>query len=97
MAKNISSSPFGGVYSFLESCTGKFSWLSHAAMAVLPILVFLDVSCRLFGKSVPGSLELQENILALTTFSFMALLQLRDRHMQIDFLYNRYSVGVQRW
>ncbi len=97
MAQNISSSPFGGVYSFLESCTDKFSWLSHAAMAILPIIVFLDVCGRLFGKSVPGSLEIQENILALTTFSFMALLQLRDRHMQIDFLYNRFSEGVKRW
>ena len=65
MAQNISSSPFGGVYSFLESCTEKFSWLSHAAMAILPIIVFLDVCGRLFGKSVPGSLEIQENILAL--------------------------------
>ena len=94
---SISSPALKGMYSFLETCTEKFSWLSHLAMAILPILVFVDVTCRLFGKSVPGSLEMQENFLALTTFSFMALLQLRDKHMQIDFIYNRFSNAMKRW
>lgn len=75
----------------------KVSWLSHAAMAILPILISIDVCCRLFGFSVPGSLELQENLLALTTFSFMAILQLHDRHMAIDFIYERLSAGAKRW
>lgn len=98
MADNSSLSPaMQGAYSFLESCTRKFSWLSYIAMAVLPVLICIDVTCRLFGFSVPGSLEMQENLLALTTFSFMALLQVHDRHMQIDFLYARFSKNVQRW
>lgn len=66
-------------------------------MAILPVLISLDVCCRMFGFSVPGSLEMQENFLALTTFAFMALLQLQDRHMMIDFVYERMSVGLKRW
>ena len=90
MAEQVSLSPaFQSIHDFLEKLTTKVSWLSYVAMAILPVLITVDVCCRLFGFSVPGSLELQENLLALTTFSFMAVLQLHDRHMMIDFIYDR--------
>ena len=98
MAEQVSLSPaFQSAYDFLEKCTTKVSWLSYVAMAILPVLITVDVCCRMFGFSVPGSLELQENLLALTTFSFMAVLQLHDRHMMIDFIYERMSTGLKRW
>lgn len=98
MAEQVSLSPaFQSIHDFLEKLTTKVSWLSYVAMAILPVLITVDVCCRLFGFSVPGSLELQENLLALTTFSFMAVLQLHDRHMMIDFIYERMSKSMQRW
>lgn len=98
MAEQVSLSPaFQSINGFLEKCTTKVSWLSYVAMAILPLLITVDVCCRMFGFSVPGSLELQENLLALTTFSFMAVLQLHDRHMMIDFIYERMSTGMKRW
>ncbi|MCQ2444627.1 MAG: TRAP transporter large permease subunit [Mailhella sp.] len=97
MAKDSSTSCLAGIEAFLDGGMMKFSRLSDVSMAILPILIFTDVVCRVFGHSVPGALEMQEVLLALTTFSFMALLQARDRHMSIDFIYLRLGEAARRW
>jgi len=86
-----------GIASFMDKCTQRCSWLSLVAMAILPILICADVALRIVGGGLHGCLEIQEVLLCLTTFSFMAILQFHDRHMAIDFLYNRFSPAVQRW
>ncbi|MBR3881337.1 MAG: TRAP transporter small permease subunit [Mailhella sp.] len=94
---NSYPSSLKGFATFVENCTQKFSWLSLVAMAILPVMICADVVLRLVGSGVHGCLEIQEVLLCLTTFSFMALLQFHDRHMQIDFLYVRFSPAVKRW
>lgn len=82
---------------FLNSTTEKVRYLGILSMAILPFLVCIDVIMRFFGYAVLGSLELQENLLVLNTFSTIALLQIQKSHMGIDLVYERMSEFWQKW
>lgn len=85
------------VESFLELVSKKAAWLAMIAVFAMTVLVCADVTGRLFGRSVPGALELLQNLLVLNTFALMALLQLQDRHMSIEFAYVRMNKFWQNW
>jgi tripartite ATP-independent transporter DctM subunit len=86
-----------GVESCLELVGKKARWLAMFAVFAMTALVCADVLGRLFGRGVPGALELLQNLLVLNTFALMALLQLQERHMSIEFLYARMNRSWQNW
>lgn len=88
---------FAGAISVLDHICSKANWIAYIACAILPILVCADVVCRLFKTSVPGALELQENLLVLITYGLMAWLQGRNRQMHIDFVYKHLKGGMRSW
>jgi tripartite ATP-independent transporter DctM subunit len=85
------------VESFLELVSKKARWLAMFAVFAMAVLVCADVAGRLFGRGVPGALELLQNLLVLNTFALMALLQLQDHHMSIEFVYVRMNKFWQNW
>lgn len=89
--------PLAGLASRLEFVCSKANWLAYIAVALMPILIFSDVVGRLKGVGVPGALELQENLLVLTTYGLMGWLQARDRQMSIDFVYKHMRGGMKSW
>jgi len=94
----VFSLPFlDNAMSKLDSFFSKLRWVSILSMLVLPILISIDVICRFFGISVPGSIELQQNLLVLNTFALLGLLQIRRGHMGIDLTYDRMPLGMKRW
>lgn len=91
------SAAFADLYKKLDWLCGKVNWLAYISVGLLPVLVFSDVCARLFKFSVPGALELQENLLVLSTYGLMAWLQLRGRQMHIDFVYKHLKGGMKAW
>ena len=89
--------PFAALASKLEQICSKAKWLAYIAVAVMPVLICADVMCRLLHTGVPGALELQENLLVLTTYGLIAWLQSRDQHMSIDFVYKHFTGGMKSW
>ena len=87
----------GRILLALEGFTGKCGIAGLFACLVMPVLIFIDVACRLAGTGVPGALEVQEVMLVLATFSLMAWLQAREQHLSIDFVYNHFHGGVKAW
>lgn len=89
--------PFAALASKLELICSRANWLAYIAVAAMPVLICADVVGRLLHTGVPGALELQENLLVLTTYGLIAWLQSRDQHMSIDFVYKRFSGGMKSW
>lgn len=89
--------PLAGLASLLEFVCAKANWLAYIAVAIMPILICADVVARLLHTGVPGALELQENLLVLTTYGLMGWLQSRNEHMSIDFVYKHMKGAVKSW
>lgn len=93
----LNNLPLASLAKKLDWICSKANWLAYIAAAILPILVCSDVVARIFKTSVPGALELQENLLVLTTYGLIAWLQLKDRQMHIDFVYKHFKGGMKSW
>ena len=91
------NAPFAELASKLDLVCSKANWLAYIAVAVMPVLICADVIGRLLHTGVPGALELQENLLVLTTYGLVAWLQSRDQHMSIDFVYKHFKGGMKSW
>ncbi len=66
-------------------------WPSNIAICVMPIVICVDIVMRFFGKAMLGSIEVQNNLLVLNTFSTIALLQITHTHMGIELIYDNFS------
>ncbi len=87
----------GRLLALLEGICGKCGLAGLLACTVMPVLIFIDVSCRAAGTGVPGALEVQEVMLVLATFSLMGWLQAREEHLSIDFVYEKFTGCVKAW
>jgi len=70
-----------------------FSWLLTGLM---PIPIFVDVTLRfVFGKSIPGIIEIEEFMLVCIVFCAIPFMQTIKEHIDIDILVQRFSSRTQ--
>ncbi|SDI72295.1 TRAP transporter small permease [Natribacillus halophilus] len=74
--------------------------LQYAAQVVLIIMVFLvtfDVLGRwLFSQPISGAVEVTELGLSMVIFLTIAYTHLKEEHISIDFVFNKFPAKVQR-
>ncbi|MBW1708616.1 MAG: TRAP transporter large permease subunit [Deltaproteobacteria bacterium] len=74
----------------------KLDTLSALMAGIMSIPIFFDVLARLiFGKSIPGIIELEEFMMVLIVFLALAFTQIQKEHVDINLVFSRFPKWVQ--
>lgn len=92
----ISSPTLEKMQASLVKVATFLQWGGVIAIFLLPIIICTDVGMRVFNRAISGSLEIQNNLLVLNTFSVIALLQITNTHMGIDLVYDKFNNTFKR-
>jgi TRAP-type C4-dicarboxylate transport system permease small subunit len=88
------SSRFWTAIRWLEAVLGL---AAGGVLFAMMALTFVDVVCRyLFNRSVPGSFEIIEIMMALLIFSGLPLVSRRGEHVSVDLIDHFLPVRVRR-
>ena len=69
--------------------------IGAVSLILLAVPVSLDVFLRHAGTYFPGAFEIQELMMGTLAVSGMIVISCRDRHIAIDFFYERFSQNVK--
>jgi len=87
---NLSSSP--NKTNMIDQLTRYWSYLGMAVLMGMVLLVTVDVGGRyLFNTPIDGSTDIIEIMMILMVYSSFAYGATENKHVRIDFLYNRFS------
>lgn len=71
----------------VDRADAAFGFAAGAVLFAMMALTFVDVICRyLFNRSVPGSFEITEIMMAVLIFAGLPLVSRRDEHVSVDLI-----------
>lgn len=71
--------------------------IGAVSLVLLAVPVAIDVLLRYAGSYFPGAFEIQELMMGTLAVSGMIVVSCRDRHIAIDFFYQRFSLRVRQF
>ena len=80
----------------LELVSSFFFRFSTVILGIMSIPIFFDVALRyVYGKTIPGIIEIEEFMLVCIIFLSMAFLQKKKEHVAINILVSRFPGWIQ--
>lgn len=86
---------FNLLNNFFRKIANILRFLSFLTLGLLPLFITIDVLARFFNIVLIGAVEVETNLLLITSYCLLAFLQLDNRQMVIDFVYEKISPFFQ--